>query len=118
MLYTTLTIKDRDYKLRLNAKACVDLEKKLGTNPLNVLVDMFGANDKINLPSLEKIIYILHASLQAYEHGFNIDKTYELYDDFIMDGHNQMDMITTIAEVFKVSGLIPEEAEDIDGKNA
>ena len=36
MLYTTITIDGVDYKARLNAKACVDLEKKLGTNPLNV----------------------------------------------------------------------------------
>ena len=30
MLYTTVTIDGIDYKARLNAKACVDLEKKLG----------------------------------------------------------------------------------------
>ena len=50
MLYTTFTVKDRDYKLRLNAKACVDLEKKLGTNPVNIFMAMAG-ND-MKLPSL------------------------------------------------------------------
>lgn len=117
MLYTTMTIKDRDYKLRLNAKACVDLEKKLGTNPLNIFVNMFGENDKVNLPSIGDIITILHASLQAYEHGMSIDKVYELYDDFIADGHTQLEMIPIVAEIFKVSGLIPEEAET-EAKNA
>ena len=36
MLYTTFTVKENDYKCRLSAKACVDLERKMGTNPLNV----------------------------------------------------------------------------------
>lgn len=117
MLYTTFTVKDRDYKLRLNAKACVDLEKKLGTNPLNVFTKMMGNGDNITLPPLGDIITILHASLQAYEHGMNIDKVYELYDEFIADGHNQMDMIPVVIDIFKVSGLIPEEAE-AEAKNA
>ena len=117
MLYTIITIKDRDYKARLNAKACVDLEKKLGTNPLNVFVKMMGDGDTINLPSLGDLLAILHASLQAYEHGISMDKTYELYDDFLAEGHNMMDLIPIIAEIYKVSGLLPEEAET-ETKNA
>ena len=56
MLYTTFTVKDKEYKARLNAKACVDLEKKLGTNPLNVVVEI--ANQK-TLPELNKMLLIL-----------------------------------------------------------
>lgn len=117
MLYTTFNVKDRDYKLRLNAKACVDLEKKLGTNPLNIFVNMFSEGDKVNLPTIGDIIIILHASLQAYEHNMTMDKVYELYDNYIAEGHTQIEMLPIIAEVFKVSGLIPEEAE-IETKNA
>ena len=111
MLYTTFTVKDRDYKARLTAQACVDLEKKLGTNPLNVFVRMMGDGENFNLPSLGEMIAIIHASLQAYEHGISIDKTYEIYDAFIEDGHNQMDLFPILIEIFKVSGLIPEEVE-------
>lgn len=117
MLYTTITIKDKDYKARLNAKACVELEKKLGTNPLNIFTKMMGAGDTINLPPLGDVITILWASLQAYEHGMSMDKVYELYDDFIGEGHNQMDMIPIIVDIFKVSGLLPEEVEDNTIKN-
>ena len=113
MLYTTFTVKDRDYKLRLNAKACVDLEKKLGTNPVNIFMAMAG-ND-IKLPSLSDLITVLHFSLQAYEHGISADKTYEIYDAFIEEGHSMTDLIPVIIDVFKVSGLIPEEVEE--GKN-
>lgn len=111
MLYTTFTVKDRDYKLRLNAKSCVDLEKKLGTNPLNIFIDIAG-NDTMKLPNLNDLIAVLHYSLQALEHGITMDKTYEIYDAFIEEGHSMTDLIPIIIDVYKVSGLIPEEVEE------
>ena len=113
MLYTTFTVKDRDYKLSFNFQACVDLEKKLGTNPVNIFMAMAG-ND-IKLPSLSDLITVLHFSLQALEHGISMDKTYEIYDAFIEEGHSMTDLIPVIIDVYKVSGLIPEEVEE--GKN-
>ena len=112
MLYTTLTVKDRDYKLRLNAKSCVDLEKKLGTNPINVFMGM--VNDNIKFPTLNVLINILHQSMQALEHGITIDKTYEIYDAFIEEGHSMTDLIPVIIDVFKVSGLLPEDTEEVE----
>lgn len=112
MLYTTFTVKDRDYKLRLNAKACVDLEKKLGTNPINVFMGM--VNDNIKFPTLNVLINILHQSMQALEHGITIDKVYEIYDDFIEEGHSMTDLIPVIIDVFKVSGLLPEDTEEVE----
>lgn len=111
MLYTTFTVKDRDYKARLNVKACVELEKKLGSNPLNIFIKM-TEGDTITLPPVGELMLILHQSLQAYEHGITMDKVYEIYDDFISEGHNQMDIIPIIVDIFKVSGLIPEEVEE------
>lgn len=110
MLYTTLTVKDYNYKCRLSAKACVDLEKKLGTNPLNIFVDMAG--DTVKLPSLGTMLTILHCSLQQYEHGITMDKIYEIYDSYIAEGHTQMDLIPVLIDIYKVSGLIPEEIEE------
>lgn len=110
MLYTTLTINDIDYKCRLNAKACVDLEKKLGTNPLNIFVNMTG--DTVSLPTLGTMLTILHCSLQQYEHGITIDKVYQIYDDFIASGKTQMDLIPILIDIYKVSGLIPDEVNE------
>lgn len=114
MLYTTLTVKDVDYKCRLSARACVDLEKKLGTNPLNIFMGMVG--DTVLLPSLGTMLNILHCSLQQYEHGITLDKVYQIYDDFIAEGHTQMDFIPILIDIYKVSGLIPEEVNET--KNA
>ena len=109
MLYTTFTVKDKEYKARLNAKACVDLEKKLGTNPLNVVVEI--ANQK-TLPELNKMLLILHASLTTYNHGITLDKVYSIYDDFVDEGKTLVDLIPIVLEIFKVSGFFPEDAAD------
>lgn len=115
MLYTTITIKEKDYKARLNARACVDLEKKLGTNPLNVFASIANSNA---IPDLSSLITILHASLTAYQHGITLDDTYAIYDDFIEDGHTMMEIIPIILDIFKVSGFFKEEVEeDAEGKN-
>lgn len=113
MLYTTFKVGDRDYKCRLTARACVDLEKKLGENPLNVFIKI--ANQNGALPSIGDMVTILHASLQSMEHGISLDKAYELYDSWVDEGHTLVEFIPILLEIFKVSGFFNEEAE---GKNA
>lgn len=113
MMYYTFTVGGKDYKGRLSAKSCVDLEKKLGTNPLNVFMDIA---QKGQIPNVEVIVTMLHASLQQFNHGMSLDDTYELYDAFIDEGKTLMDLIPILLEIFKVSGLIPEEKDE--AKNA
>ena len=112
MLYYSWTVGDRDYKCRLTARACVDLEKKLGENPLNVFINRANANGA--LPSIGDIVTILHASLQSMEHGITLDRTYDLYDEYVDEGHSLVEIIPIILEIFKVSGFFNEE----DQKNA
>lgn len=109
MLYTTITIKDKEYKARLNAKACVDLEKKLGTNPINAFLKIAESSE---IPDLTTLVVILHASLQAYQHGISIEDTYRIYDDFVDEGNVMTDLIPFILEVFKVSGFFKEVEEN------
>lgn len=114
MLYHTFTVNDKDYKCRLTARACVDLEKKLGENPLNVFISI--ANNGVELPKLESLITILHASMQSMEHNMSLDKVYELYDEYVDAGHTMMDLIPEVLEIFKVSGFFNEE--QVNAKNA
>lgn len=107
MLYTTLTINGTDYKARLTARSCVDLEKKLKSNPLNVFMKIANSGE---LPELESLILILQAAISSYNHNFSIDKAYELYDEFIDEGHTMVDLIPMIMDVFKVSGFFKEES--------
>ena len=113
MLYTTITINNNEYKLRLNAKASVELENRLGKNPLNVLMEL----SEHNLPSVETIVTIMHSALQAYQHGFSMDDTYDLYDKMVDEGMSLETILPIIVEIFKVSGYIKTEESKADGKN-
>lgn len=105
MLYTVLNVGDKEYKCRLTAKACVDLERKMGQNPLNVFTEIQKSNE---LPKVEDIIMILHASLQALEHNISLDDTYAIYDEFVDEGNTLIELIPIIVEIFKVSGFFKE----------
>lgn len=105
-LHTEWKIGDREpLKLRLTSRGCVDAERRLGTNPLNILTSI----DEGNLPRLEAIIVILHQALQPFEHGYSTEDVYELYDEYIDAGGTMVDLIPLILDVFKVSGFFKEE---------
>lgn len=112
MLYATLKTANNEYKGRLSAKRCIELEKALGKNPLKVFTDMNGT-----LPSLEDLMTILHYSLVDLNHNFD---EYDIFDDYCDNGGDIGSLIEYLIEVFKVSGLIPKktkEAEEVEKKN-
>lgn len=117
MLYSTLDIGDKEYKLRLNAKNAVALEKTLGRHPLAVIMELQNES----FPSTEDTCKILQASLQCYHHGITLDNVYDMYDEYIATGKSFTDIILVLVEIFKTAGFIPEDAEPADGdesKNA
>lgn len=106
MLYTDFTAGNKDYKLRLNTRGVIQLEKVLGVNPLTI----FGKGDTI--PTITTMVAILHASLQQYQHSLKIDDAYNIFDDYIADGHTAIDFIPVILEIYKSSGLITNDSEE------
>lgn len=113
-MFTTFTVDNKDYNLKLTAKACVELERKLGTNPLNVLGRLANADE---LPTLETLLTILHCSLVPMNHGITIDDTYSIYDKYVEEGHTMLDLIPVIIDVFKSSGFIKEPTEKNEKTN-
>jgi hypothetical protein len=110
-MYYEFTAGNDEYKLRLNMRNTVALEKKLGCNPLMI----FG--DGSTIPPIEQMVQILHASLQQNHHGITLDKTYDIFDSYLADGHSVTDFIYVIVEVFKVSGIIRNDEETELEKN-
>ncbi len=106
MLYTIFTVKDQDYKLRLGAKEAVVLEKKLGSNPLNIMVGIAQNNQ---IPELSVLLDILHASLVHFQHNITINDVYDLFDEYCDEGHSIVDLVPVVIDVFKVSGFFKEE---------
>lgn len=101
MLYVDFTA-DKEYKLRLTTRNLVELEKKLGCNPLTI----FGSGDRI--PTITELVIILHASLQAYHHGISLDDTYDIFDKYL-EYHPMTDFITVVLDIYRASGLVSKE---------
>lgn len=105
MMYVDFTAGSKEYKLRLNTRAVVTLERQLGCNPLAI----FGDGDV--MPTITTMVNILHASMQQYNHGITLNDAYDIFDDYLADGKTATDFIQVILELYRVSGLIPREAE-------
>lgn len=114
-MYTELIIGGNSFKLRLDTRNSVNLEKALGYNPLNLIMAL--ADNK--MPKKMDVIIMLHAMLQKFHHGYNMDKVMDLFDDYIADGHNMFDLVPTLVEVLTEAGYIPKEKdeEETDEKN-
>lgn len=105
MNYIDFQVKDKTYKLRLSTRNVVSLEKTLGCNP----VAIFGSGDTI--PTITVMVRILHASLQALEHGISVDSAYDIFDEWLEDGHVMTDFIPIIIDIYKASGIIKDDKE-------
>ena len=111
MLYTEFNTGNKEYKLRLNTRNVVLLEKQLGCNPLSI----FGDGDTI--PTVTVMVAILHASLQQYQHNITLNDAYDIFDEWLADGHASTDFIPVILEIYKVSGIIPDDTNKEEEKN-
>lgn len=103
MLYYDFTAGNKDYKLRLDTRGIVALEKKIGCNPLAI----FGKGDTI--PTVSTMVAILHASLQSYQHSISMDDAYNIFDEYLADGNTTTDFINVIIEIYKASGIINDK---------
>ena len=104
---TTVNIGRNTYELRLNTRASIALEKALGFNPIT----MFMAIERGDMPRLNDMLIMLHAMLQPMNHGMNMDKVYDLYDEYVADGHNLFDLVPIFIEVFQDAGYMAKTSE-------
>jgi hypothetical protein len=105
MIYVDFSAGNKDYKLRLNTRSVVALEKQLGCNPLAI----FGNGDTI--PTITVMVAILHASLQQFNHGITLNDAYDIFDAWLDEGHSTVDFVNVILEIYKTSGIVPNEVE-------
>ena len=107
MNYIDFTAGNKEYKLRMNMRSIVALEKVLGCNPLAI----FGNGETI--PTMTAMIHILHASLQQHHHGITLNDTYDIFEAWLNDGHAPTDFIQIIIEIYKVSGIIKSDEKNV-----
>ena len=87
------------------------LEKALGCNPLAI----FGNGEII--PTVTTMVNILFAAMQQYEHGITLNDAYNIFDNWLDEGHTVTDFIPVILEVYKVSGIIKDTQGELTEKN-
>lgn len=106
MMYYDFNAGNKAYKLRLNTRNIVALEKNLGCNPLAI----FG--DGTTIPTISTMVNVLWAALQQYNHGISLNDAYDIFDSYIEDGNSMTDFIQVILEVYRVSGLIKTDSTE------
>lgn len=111
MTYTTLYIKENEYKLRLTTRSLIALEKNLGCNPIQV----FLAIDEGKLPKMTEMAIMLHAMLQPLHHGITIDKVYDLIDAYLEENDNMFELIPVFVEVFQNAGFLGNGNGEAEG---
>lgn len=109
MNYINFSAGGNEYKLAMNTRMMVELEKKIGGNPLNLLV---AAQDD-NIPEIGAMVAVLWASMQKYNHGVKFDDCYDIFDAWLDDGNKVIDFLGIMVDIFKVSGLIGD-SEEVD----
>lgn len=108
MNYVDFTAGNKAYKLRLNTRNTVMLEKALGCNPLSI----FGDGETI--PSITIMVNVLFASLQQYHHGITLNDAYDIFDSYLDDGNAVTDFIPMILDIYKASGIIRDTKENAE----
>lgn len=103
MMYVDFNAGGKDYKLRLNTRNTITLEKQLGCNPLSI----FGDGDTI--PTVTALVQVLYASLLQLNHGVTLEDAYNIFDAYLEDGHSATDFIAVVLDIYKVSGLIKSD---------
>lgn len=111
MIYVDFEAGNKNYRLRLTTRNTVALEKQIGCSPLAI----FGDGDAI--PQVTTMVAILNASLQSLNHGLTINDAYDIFDDWLADGHNITDFISVILDIYRVSGIIPDNSNNEEEKN-
>jgi hypothetical protein len=106
MYYVDFSAGNKDYKLRLNTRNVVALERQLGGS----LLSIFGTGN--TMPTVEAMVMILHASLQQYNHGISLNDAYNIFDNWLAEEHTTVDFVYIILEIYKVSGLVPENINE------
>lgn len=104
MMYVDFNAGGKDYKLRLNTRNTITLEKQLGCNPLAI----FGDGDTI--PTITSLVQVLYCSLLQLNHGLTLDDAYNIFDEYLADGHSATEFLSVVINIYKVSGLIKSES--------
>lgn len=94
------------YRLRLNTAMVTALENKYNASLLSIV-----SNDDI--PPLSVMLTIIQGALSPWHHGLNYSRVQELYDTWVGEGGNQVELFSkVIMPTLAVSGFFTQTQAD------
>lgn len=105
MMYVEFPVGGKEYKLRLNTRAIITLEKKLGKNPIFIYMN----KENRNAPTVEEMLSVLEIALKEYH--ADVD-AYDVFDAWLAEGHVVGEFSNVIVELYKNCGLFKNEQEE------
>lgn len=111
MKYYSLTVGDKEIKLRITARHHAELDQLLGGKFLKVMQD----NDTLlnAMDVAEKIIFV---GAKGIEQENKVEYTHaacnQVIDELVDDGWSTEDFIKLIVKVGEVSGFLPQGSEE------
>lgn len=104
-MYTIFTVAGKEYKLRLRIMDIIQLEKKIGHNVMDMIMELQDGK----LPLLSDMIAIIHAAMGQFNHGVRERDVYDIVEDYLAEGHNMFELLPVVIEILQNSGIVPKE---------
>ncbi len=103
------TVKEEEFKLKLNTSVITKLESKYKINLLDTL-------STGSIPPLGVMLDVTHGALQKFHHGIKLEKVYEMFDDYVEEGGSQITFMSDVyLPIFTASGFFsPAQAMEMD----
>lgn len=103
---------DKSYRLSLTTRGIVQLERRLGYNPIMMFVNNVSSKadeDDVRIPALSELATVIHLAMQRFNHGITVENIYDIIDDYIAEGHTTIDLVPVVVELFKNCGIMPKD---------
>ncbi|NWL87552.1 hypothetical protein DMN77_08035 [Paenibacillus sp. 79R4] len=83
----------------------MNLEKRLGRNPMDLLMGI----QEGKLPTLTASLAVIQASMTKFQHGITAQDVIRIYERYLDAGNSYTDLLPVIMEVFEVSGFFKSD---------
>lgn len=114
MMYELVVIKEKEYKLCLPMMQIIELEKKLGDNPLNKLMAMSDGN---KLPEMDFVLDVIHYSLKKYQPKIDKSEACNFIDNYLEEEENDLTtLIQLMFNIFNKSGFFKINQAEVEIK--
>ena len=102
----------KEYKLRLTMQNIITLEDTFNKDIYTVISELATGT----VP-LDTLLQILKQSMMSYGYVLCDNDIYKVYDEYLEEGHNIIDLYNIIVKIFEHAGFFNNGSEEYEEKN-